>query len=156
MEETRGVTRGSYIWGRSVHNIRIEKLWRDLTLGFGAKWKSFFQTLEMHDGLDVDSDAHIWLLHVLFLSDINIDALNWANAWNNHIMSIRNERQRSPRDMFVFGIIQNGVRGMIDNNNDLDLDSFGIDWDDYDDPTVLAHHTVHNPPDSHDNPFITH
>ena len=51
---------------RSVHNIRIEWLWVNVTSGFGRKWKTFFQDLELHDGLNPDSDAHIWLLHHLF------------------------------------------------------------------------------------------
>ncbi|KAI0371588.1 hypothetical protein BV20DRAFT_1051599 [Pilatotrama ljubarskyi] len=74
MEEVRGLGRGSYIWGRSVHNIRIERLWVDVTSGFGSKWKEFFHQLEAQHGLNVDNDAHVWLLHHLFLEAINRDA----------------------------------------------------------------------------------
>lgn len=87
-------------WVRSVHNICIEHLWRDLTNSFGVKWKLFFQNLELHEGLDCDSNAHIWLLHHLFLDAINQNALEWAEAWNNHTITIHGERQRSPCDMF--------------------------------------------------------
>jgi hypothetical protein len=142
---------------RSVHNIRIERLWCDLTSAFGAKWKTFFQNLELHEGLDQNSDAHIWLLHHLFLGAINEDALEWAEGWNNHTISIRGERQRSPRDMFFFGMIQNGPRGlhpMDDNIND--VQSYGIDWDDYDNDNILEHHREANLTDNpEDNPFIS-
>lgn len=133
-------------------------MWRDLTEAFGEKWKLFFQTLELHEGLDRDSDAHIWLLHHLFLVAINEDALQWAEAWNNHTIGIRGERQRSPRDMFFFGMIQNGPRGIYPVDDDIigDIDSYGIDWEDYDDDDILEHHREANHNDNPgDNPFMS-
>ncbi|CAA7270905.1 unnamed protein product [Cyclocybe aegerita] len=79
MENLHGPGWGSYIIG-SVHNVQIEQLWRNLTAGFGAKWKLFFQQLEVHDHLDPDLDLHIWLLHFLFLDTIDQDTIDWANA----------------------------------------------------------------------------
>jgi hypothetical protein len=142
---------------RSVHNIRIERLWRDLTSAFGAKWKLFFQNLELQENLDRDSDAHIWLLHHLFLSAINEDALLWAESWNNHTITIRGERQRSPRDMFFFGMIQNGPRGIHPSDEEIeDIGSYGIDWEDYDDDNILEHHQQANRFDNPgDNPFMS-
>lgn len=143
-----------------MHNIRIERLWRDLTLGFGGKWKSFFQDLEQHDHLDHNLDAHIWLLHYLFLGAINTDALIWAGSWNEHVLSIRGERQRSPKDMFVFGMMQNGIRGFGSEEGEEDviedIDGYGVDWEDYEDDSVLAHHHAHNPFAVSDNPFQAH
>jgi hypothetical protein len=59
---------------RSVHNIRIERLWVDITSGFGKKWHDFFTVLESREGLNTNLDAHIWLIHHLFLQFINHDA----------------------------------------------------------------------------------
>ncbi|KAK7019381.1 hypothetical protein VNI00_018094 [Paramarasmius palmivorus] len=87
MEEKFGI--GSYIWGRSVHNTRIERLWYDVTHNFGKKWKDFFQRLE-----------------------IDLDAQEWALAWNHHPMTLRREPDRSPRDMFIFSHLQDGPRGI--------------------------------------------
>ncbi|KAG2063454.1 hypothetical protein BDR04DRAFT_1037928, partial [Suillus decipiens] len=74
------------IFNRSVHNIRIERLWVDFTQGIGSKWKSFFQDLEATSGLDTDNihHIHIWLLHYLFLETLCKEVHGWAKAWNNH------------------------------------------------------------------------
>ncbi|KAG0693822.1 hypothetical protein DFH29DRAFT_815954 [Suillus ampliporus] len=96
MENHRGVERGSYIWGRSVHNIRIECLWRDVTQGFGRKWKQFFQLLEDHHDLKPNLDAHVWLLHHVFLDAVNDDAFQWAEAWNHHQLRIPGWRAAEP------------------------------------------------------------
>ena len=145
---------------RSVHNVRIERLWCDVTTGFGFKWKQFFQDLEI---LNPDVEGHIWLVRHLFLPGINEDALEWAESWNHHTMTIRGERQRSPLDMFYFGMLENGVQGFREFNEPTDeqLDdpaSYGIDWEDVDNARILHHHQQENVPYviGDDNPFITH
>ncbi|KAJ7482749.1 hypothetical protein FB451DRAFT_1338262 [Mycena latifolia] len=159
MEEARGVERGSYIWGRSVHNTRIERLWYDVTHGFGQKWKSFFMDLEVNHDLNPRLSAHIWLLHHLFLDAINEDAQEWAATWNSHLLHIRGERSRSPRDMFMFSMLQDGPRGLEYSPNPIDepvddVSTYGIDWDVADDPALMTHLLDHNPQDwSERNPF---
>ncbi|KAJ7796811.1 hypothetical protein B0H14DRAFT_2390310, partial [Mycena olivaceomarginata] len=80
--------------GWSVNNTRIERLWYDVTHGFGFKWKKFFFDLEVNHGLNPSIAAHIWLLHHLFLHCIDQDAQEWAEAWNSHNLQIRGERTR--------------------------------------------------------------
>lgn len=140
-------TRYTDVYHRSVHNTRIERLWYDVTHGFGQKWKNFFLELEAHHGLNPMVPAHIWLLHHLFLAAINEDAQEWAHVWNNHKMSIRGERQRSPRDMFFFSMVQDGVRGLpAEDEEDIgDPALYGIDWEDAQDPRLLRHHMENNP-----------
>ncbi|KAJ4484574.1 hypothetical protein C8R41DRAFT_936046 [Lentinula lateritia] len=150
MEENYGVERGSYIWGRSVHNIRIERLWRDVTQGFGLKWYNFFFSLEVELGLLPDIDEHIWLLHYLFLPSINQDAHEWAGSWNSHNLQLQNERDRSPQDMFFFGAIQEGLRGPTGAPTHLEehvehVATYGVDWQDLGDATLLRHHNENNP-----------
>ncbi|KAJ7107451.1 hypothetical protein C8R44DRAFT_637572 [Mycena epipterygia] len=152
MEAHYGPEHGAYIWGRSVHNIRIERLWCDVTRGFGRKWSNFFLSLEFSCGLRPDLDAHIWLIHHLFLPGINQDASDWARSWNEHKIRFDNERTRSPRDLFFFGMIENGLRGFdvepvvsVDEDDDVeDLDAYGIDWVDLNDADIMAHHTEFN------------
>lgn len=170
MEETRGLNRGSYIWGRcvnlnlswlrecsmflcrSVHNTRIERLWYDVTRGFGGKWKNFFLDLEHDHALDTDRSAHIWLLHHLFLDGLNADALEWAESWNAHRLHIGGDRAASPRELFMFGMIRHGPRGiehlLAPAEEHLEQDEvagYGIDWEAVDDPVLMAHHAANNP-----------
>ncbi|CDO68132.1 hypothetical protein BN946_scf185003.g4 [Trametes cinnabarina] len=153
METNRGLNRGSYIWGRSVHDTHIERLWYDVTQGFGAKWKSFLLKLEHSHGLDAERPAHIWLVHHLFLNALNADAQEWASTWNAHRLHITGEQAASPRELFMFGMVCHGPRGIehIANPADdvveeNDVASYGIDWDVNDDPILMAHHQSHNDP----------
>jgi hypothetical protein len=122
----------------SVHTIRIERLWCDVTRGFGAKWKDFFQGLEMYDSVDVNLNAPIWLLHFLFLERISQDALQWAEAWNHHPITIRGDHPRSPRNLVFFGMLQHGTRGVdfpqsYGESEDIgDIQEYGIDWEAFD------------------------
>lgn len=177
MEENQGEGRGSYIWGRfvclssslgydpshapfpfhrSVHNSRIERVWYDVTEGFGGKWKEFFTDLEANEGLDVDNPAHLWLLHHLFLNNINRDALVWAETWNNHKLQIQGERQQTPQEMFFFSMLEDGPRGLngsrqnregdqdgLEEGGDVSL--YGVDWEDMEDELLMTHHHQHNP-----------
>jgi hypothetical protein len=97
---------------RSVHNTRSERLWRDYRQGVAGKWKFFFADLERNHGFDPENEAHIWLLHWLFLDAINEDLAEWVNTWNHHRISLRGEPDRSPQDMYVFGMLEDGPRGM--------------------------------------------
>ncbi|EIN10148.1 hypothetical protein PUNSTDRAFT_64860 [Punctularia strigosozonata HHB-11173 SS5] len=133
MENAYPGQRGAYIWGRSVHNVRIERLWVDVTAQVGSLWHESFTQLEISYGLDINNASHIWLLHHLFLPAINEQLTFFAEAWNHHHMQIRGGPNRSPADMFGFDMLTEGIRGqrLVVNETmaDEDLEAFGVDWE---------------------------
>lgn len=152
-----------------MHNIRIERLWLDVTNGFGAKWKELFRQLEALYGLNTDHDAHIWLLHHLFLEAINCDAEQWAASWNHHVVSRRGDRHMTPAQMYIQGIARHGQRGVlpptgpilepeidVNRSSDEDYADYGIDWTEMDQSRIRAHHDTYNLDDGDPtNPFLT-
>ncbi|KAJ6449897.1 hypothetical protein C8R45DRAFT_1057262 [Mycena sanguinolenta] len=134
----------------SVHNVRIERLWVDVTAQVGATWADHFTHLEIRYGLDINNVAHIWLLHFLFLGTINSQLTFFAEAWNQHRIQIRNSANRSPTDMFVFDMFINGVRGDQlppdeENLDEDELEVYGIDWRRLREDGVLHSQAQNNP-----------
>ena len=63
----RGPGRGSCITGRSVHNQRIERFWRDLFMGSIFLFYGLFYIMEDMGILDPTSNTDLLSLHYIFL-----------------------------------------------------------------------------------------
>lgn len=110
-----------------------------MTQGVGSKWKFFFLELELNHHLVRYYPAHIWLLHWLFLDAINEDIKEWVEAWNHHRISRRGRVDRSPRDLFVFSIIEDGARGMVRHEDVVDPGTYGVDWEAFENTAIRTH-----------------
>ena len=90
----RGGGRGSFIRGRSVHNTRIERLWRDVYYAVIQTFYSLFYYLESEGHLDLEDEIGMVSLHAVFAPIINSRLSEFRNAYNHH--RLRTEGNRTP------------------------------------------------------------
>ena len=102
MLHTRGTGRNSIIMGRSVHNQRIERLWRDLFCGCICFFYFTFYQLENDGLLDVNSSLDIFAVHLVYLPIIQEHLTQFQNGWARH--RIRTEHNQTPTALWIEGI----------------------------------------------------
>ena len=100
----RGPGRGSMIVGRSVHNQRIERLWRDVFTGVIKFYKELFLHLEETSLLDPDDELCVFALHYIYIPRINRLLEQWKNAWINHPLSTTHNT--TPNQLWTAGLQQ--------------------------------------------------
>ena len=97
------IERRSALVGSSVHNQRIERLWRDLHHCATQLFYRMLYYMEYNDLLDQVNEKHLFALHYVFLPCINKAIEDFKNAWNHH--GVRTERGMTPNQLFTMGML---------------------------------------------------
>ena len=88
--------------GSSVHNVRIERLWKDVRRGVLDTFREIFAKLEDDGKLDVENDVDLFCLHQVFTGRIQKTLSEFVHSWNNHPLS--SEGSRTPLQLFDIGL----------------------------------------------------
>ncbi|XP_052813399.1 uncharacterized protein LOC128240699 [Mya arenaria] len=101
MLQNHGVEKRSHITGRSVHNQRIERFWRELWQGCTCTYYELFRTMEQDGILDVDNEVNLLSLHLVFLKRIQSSVDRFVHAVSNR--PLRTEHNKTPMQMWIMG-----------------------------------------------------
>ncbi|XP_071822158.1 uncharacterized protein [Apostichopus japonicus] len=94
----RGPESKPFITGRSVHNQRIERLWRDVFTGCASTYYTLFSKLEDDGQLDIADDIDLMALHLVFLPIINDHLGIFQRSHMHH--KIRTANNKTPLQLY--------------------------------------------------------
>lgn len=121
-----GIDSKPFITGPSVHNQRIERMWKDVLTYVVKHHRDLFYSLEDEGLLDPLDAIHLYALEYVFVPRINRDLHRFIESWNNHPM--RTVFSKTPIQIWTEGIYQNIGDGCLIEEN-IDPEHYGIDFD---------------------------
>ena len=122
---THGRKRNPMITGSSVHNQRIERLWRDTYRCVLSTFHQIFYTLEDHQILDPTSELDLFCLHLVYQPKINSALKSFAAGWNNH--GITTENNKTPTQLYACGVIFGHTDVSLTDDVSLNEESYDLD-----------------------------
>ncbi|KAK7059525.1 Integrase catalytic domain-containing protein [Favolaschia claudopus] len=87
-----GMLHRAYLRGRSRHNVRIERLWRDVRKDALETFRQIFDYLEKNDLLDMENPIHSTCLFLVFQRRIQAALDRARDAWNHHRMRTQHDK----------------------------------------------------------------
>lgn len=125
------------IVGSSVHNVRIERLWRDTFRCVLSVFYQLFQFLESEGKLYPLSEFDLFYLHYVYIPRITKALDSFTGGWNNHAMTT--ESCATPIQMFTSGLIAHGSMECYNFEGDVNFSSSSrADVDQVEVPSTLS------------------
>ena len=126
MLQVCGEERKSVLVGSSVHNQRIEHLWRDMHRCVTSTFYRVCYYLENNDLLNPLDPIQIYALQYVYIPRINRALQCFREAWNNH--GLQTERGQTPNELFTAGALRLRYAGLtsLDFFDEIS-DTYGID-----------------------------
>ncbi|KAG6914284.1 hypothetical protein DXG01_001300 [Tephrocybe rancida] len=89
-----GAAHRAYLRGRSIHNVRIERLWRDVRRYALEFFRQIFLHLEQSGLLDMEEPAHRIVLYLVYEPQVQKQLDKTVASWNFH--KLRTARNLTP------------------------------------------------------------